>query len=65
MKQVEHPPREDHVLKPYEAKLLKYIRSHWALDFGTREVRLLIEYQDGVPVLIRVTGNTVKEEKLR
>jgi len=52
-------------LRSCEAKLLGAIRGPWALAFGTREVRLLIEYQDGVPVLIRVTGNQVKEEKLR
>ena len=48
-----------------EAKLMARIHNEWALDFGTREIRLLIEYQDGVPVLIRVTDNTVREEKLR
>ena len=52
-------------LRSCEAKLLARIHNEWALDFGTREVRLLIEYQDGVPVLIRVTDNTVREEKLR
>jgi hypothetical protein len=52
-------------LRPCEAKLLTRIHNEWALDFGTREIRLLIEYQDGVPVLIRVTDNTVREEKLR
>jgi len=52
-------------LRSCEAKLLGLIRDRWALDFGSREVRLLIEYQDGVPVLIRVTGNSVKEEKLK
>jgi hypothetical protein len=55
----------DPALRPCEAKLLTCIRNHWALDYGTREVRLVIEYQDGVPVLIRVTGNIVREEKLR
>jgi hypothetical protein len=57
--------RLDPVLRSCEAKLLMCIRNHWALDFGTREVRLLIEYQDGVPVLIRVTDNAVREEKLK
>lgn len=52
-------------LKSCEAKLVSLIRNHWALDFGTREVRLTIEYQDKVPVLIRVTENVVREEKLR
>jgi hypothetical protein len=52
-------------LRSCEAKLLARIHNDWALDFGTREIRLLIEYQDGVPVLIRVTDNTVREEKLR
>lgn len=52
-------------LKSCEAKLVSLIRNHWALDFGTREVRLTIEYQDKVPVLIRVTQNVVREEKLR
>ncbi|MCL6553193.1 MAG: hypothetical protein K6W08_08750 [Firmicutes bacterium] len=58
-------PLPDGDLRPCEAKLLAYIRNHWALEFGTREVRLVIEYQNGVPVLIRVTGNIVREEKLR
>ncbi|MDR7555329.1 MAG: hypothetical protein QN157_06940 [Armatimonadota bacterium] len=58
-------PTFDGDLRSCEAKLLSYIRNHWALEFGTREVRLVIEYQNGVPVLIRVTGNIVKEEKLR
>lgn len=58
-------PTPDGDLRPCEAKLLAYIRNHWALEFGTREVRLVIEYQNGVPVLIRVTGNIVREEKLR
>ena len=52
-------------LKPFESKLIANIRRDWALTFGSREVRLVIEYQDGVPVLIRVTGNRVKEEKLK
>jgi hypothetical protein len=53
------------VLRSCEAKLIDYIRNHWALEFGSREVRLIIEYQNGVPVLVRVTENTVREEKLR
>lgn len=57
--------RPEPTLRSCEAKLLSYIRNHWAVDFGTREVRLVIEYQDGVPVLIRVTANRVTEEKLR
>jgi hypothetical protein len=52
-------------LKSCEAKLLALINNHWALEFGTREVRLVIEYQDKVPVLIRVTQNVVREEKLK
>lgn len=56
---------EEESLRPCEAKLLNLIRNRWALDFGTREVRLVIEYQDRFPVLIRVTGNVVKEEKLK
>lgn len=52
-------------LRSCEAKLLACIRNDWALDYGTREVRLVIEYQDHTPVLIRVTMNTVKEEKFR
>jgi hypothetical protein len=55
----------DPELRSCEAKLIGLIRNHWALDFGTREVRLVIEYQDNVPVLIRVTENVVKEEKLK
>lgn len=55
----------DPELRSCEAKLIGLIRNHWALDFGTREVRLVIEYQDNVPVLIRVTENIVKEEKLK
>lgn len=60
---VSHPASP--ALRSCEAKLLACIRNDWALDFGTREVRLVIEYQDHTPVLIRVTMNTVKEEKLR
>ena len=52
-------------LRSCAAKLLARIHNDWVLDFGTREIRLLIEYQDGVPVLIRVADNTVREEKLR
>ncbi len=52
-------------LRSCEAKLIASIREDWALQFGSREVRLIIEYQDGLPVLIRVTDNKVKEEKLR
>jgi hypothetical protein len=55
----------DPALRSCEAKLLAHIRTDWAVDYGTREVKLLIEYQDGAPVLIRVTKSTVKEEKLR
>ncbi len=57
--------RPEPALRSCEAKLLSYIRNHWAVEFGTREVRLVIEYQNGVPVLIRVTANRVTEEKLR
>ena len=53
------------VLRPCEARLIARIRGDWAVGFGSREVRLTIEYQDGVPVLIRVTGNRLQEEKLR
>jgi hypothetical protein len=66
-----HKPEADTVNLPdagvrsCEAKLLGLIRNRWALEFGTREVRLVIEYQDKVPVLIRITGNVVKEEKLK
>lgn len=59
------PERLDFPLKSCEAKLLAYIRGDWAVDYGTREVRLVIEYQDKTPVLIRVTRNAVTEEKLR
>ncbi len=52
-------------LRSCEAKLIASIREDWALKFGSREVRLIIEYQDGLPVLIRITDNKVKEEKLR
>ena len=52
-------------LRSCETKLLGLIRNRWALEFGTREVRLMIEYQDKVPVLIRITENVVKEEKLK
>ncbi|MGH2395633.1 MAG: hypothetical protein ACRDFW_01315 [bacterium] len=60
---VAHP--EGPALRSCEAKLLACIRNDWAVDYGTREVRLVIEYQDRTPVLIRVTMNTVKEEKFR
>lgn len=52
-------------LRSFEAKLIDLIRNGWALEFGTREVRLVIEYQDKVPVLIRICENVVKEEKLK
>ncbi len=52
-------------LKPFEVRLIANIREDWALEFGSREVRLVIEYQNGVPVLIRATGERVKEEKLK
>ncbi|HET7852954.1 MAG TPA: hypothetical protein VFM04_00645 [Candidatus Methylomirabilis sp.] len=52
-------------LRSCEAKLLACIRDEWAVEYGSREVRLVIEYQDRTPVLIRVTMNTVTEEKLR
>lgn len=55
----------DNVLRGCEAKLIDFIRNHWTLDYGSREVCLIIEYQDNVPVLIRVTENVVKEEKLK
>lgn len=57
--------RPEPALRSCEAKLLSYIRNHWAVEFGTREVHLVIEYQDRVPVLIRVTANRVSEEKLK
>jgi hypothetical protein len=41
-------------LRSCERKLVNRIRGDWAIPFGTREVRLQIEYQDGVPVLVRV-----------
>ncbi len=56
---------ESPALRSCEAKLLDRIRNDWAVDYGAREVRLVIEYQDHTPVLIRVTMNTVKEEKFR
>ena len=52
-------------LRSCEAKLLALMHHHWALEFGSREVRLVIEYQDKVPVLIRILENVVKEEKLK
>ena len=52
-------------LRSCEAKLLASIRNDWAVDHGSREIQLIIEYQDRAPVLIRVTRNTVKEEKFR
>ena len=55
----------EQTLKSCEAKLITYIRKDWALAFGTREVQLVIEYQEGEPVLIRVTDNKVTEEKLK
>ena len=60
---VSHP--EGPALRSCEAKLLATIRNEWAVDYGSREVQLIIEYQDRTPVLIRVTMNTVKEEKFR
>ncbi len=48
-----------------EAKLVNLIHNRWALEFGSREVRLVIEYQDKKPVLIRIIENVVKEEKLK
>lgn len=57
--------QRDPGVRPCEAKLIDLIGNHWALEFGTREVRLVIEYQDKVPVLIRVTENVIKEEKLK
>ena len=57
------PPEQ--TLRSCEAKLITYIRKDWALAFGSREVQLVIEYQEGVPVLIRVTDNKVTEEKLK
>ena len=55
----------EQTLRSCEAKLITYIRKDWALAFGTREVQLVIEYQEGEPVLIRVTDNKVTEEKLK
>lgn len=34
-------------LRSCEAKLICCIRNDWALEFGSREVRLVIEYQEG------------------
>ncbi len=53
------------LLRSCEVELIGRIRGDWVVAFGSREVRLIIEYQDGVPVLIRVMENTVKEEKLK
>jgi len=55
----------DVALRGCEVKLIDFIRNHWTLEYGSREVRLIIEYQDKVPVLIRVTENVIKEEKLK
>lgn len=60
---VSHPAEP--ALRSCEAKLLASIRNDWAVDYGAREVRLVIEYQDRTPVLIRVTMNTITEEKFR
>lgn len=57
-------PREQ-TLRSCEARLIACIRNDWALAFGSRKVRLVIEYQEGVPVLIRVTENAITEEKLK
>ncbi len=57
--------RSEPALRSCEVTLIARIRNDWAVQFGSRDVRLIIEYQDGVPVLIRVTANTVKEEKLK
>ncbi|MBI3974953.1 MAG: hypothetical protein HY334_01015 [Armatimonadetes bacterium] len=56
--------RAEQILRSCEARLIASIRNDWAVQFGSREVRLIIEYQDGVPVLIRVVESSVKEEKL-
>ncbi len=57
-------PREQ-TLRSCEARLIACIRDDWALTFGSRKVRLVIEYQEGVPVLNRVTENAITEEKLK
>ena len=57
--------RHDQELRSCESKLLALIRTRWALEYGTRRVGLIIEYQDRVPVLIRIVENSVAEEKLK
>ncbi len=52
-------------LRSCEARLIARIRNDWALRFGSREVQLVIEYGDGLPVLIRVMENRIAEEKLK
>jgi hypothetical protein len=50
-------------LRSCEAKLIEAIRNDWALDCGSREVVLVIEYEDGVPVTIRAAENTPLQER--
>jgi hypothetical protein len=57
--------RQDPALRSCESKLLALIRNRWALEFGTRRVGLIIEYQDRIPVLIRIVENSITEEKLK
>ncbi len=52
-------------LRSCEQKLIERIRA-WALPYGSREVTIRIEYQDHVPVMIRVLEQlSMQEERLR
>ena len=52
-------------LRSCEKKLIERLRQK-AVPYGTLEVAVQVEYQDGVPVMVRLKEQVaIQEEKLR
>lgn len=51
-------------LRSAELRLIQWIRRH-AIPYGTVTARLQIEFQDHVPVMVRLMRPILEEEKLR
>lgn len=59
MKEVSGEP-----LRSCELKLIQWIRRR-AVPYGTVTAQLQVEFQDNVPVMVRLVGPLMEEEKLR
>ncbi len=46
-------------------ELVRRILAEWTVPYGTRRIRLDLEYQDGKPVLVTVQHPPISTEKFR